>query len=99
MDLLSKRYASPCFFLDGMIRTGRLDEFVDDILQITNKEKEDQVTWEFFIHRVFDMSFKDFVEEIKINKENQSMSERTIETTVQHSMNILNKFNPEKGGE
>ena len=99
MDLLSKRYASPCFFLDGMIRTGRLDEFVDDILQITNKEKEDQVTWEFFIHRVFDMSFKEFVEEIKINKENQSMSERTIETTVQHTMNILNKFNPEKGGE
>jgi hypothetical protein len=99
MDLLSKRYASPCFFLDGMIRTGRLEEFVDDILQITNKEKEDDVTWEFFIHRVFNMSFKEFVEEIKNNKENQSLSERTIETTYQHSMNILNNFNPEKGGE
>lgn len=99
MDLLSQRYASPCFFLDGMIRTGRLEEFVDDILQITNKEKEDDVTWEFFIHRVFNMSFKEFVEEIKNNKENQSLSERTIETTYQHSMNILNNFNPEKGGE
>jgi hypothetical protein len=99
MDLLSKRYADPCFFLDGMIRTCRLDEFVDDILQITNKEKEDQVTWEFFLHRVFDKSFEDFVEEIKINKENKNMSKRTIETTVNHTMNILNKFNPEKGGE
>lgn len=97
MDLLSKRYASPCFVLNGIIQTGRLLEFVDEILQITASEKEDQANWEFFLHKVFEGSFNDFMEEQKINKENQQMSARTIETTIQHSNDILNNFNPEGG--
>jgi hypothetical protein len=99
MDLLSQRYASPCFLLNGMIQTGRLDEFVDDFIVTVRKEKEEQVNWEFYLHKVFDGSFSDFVDEIENNKKNQNMSERTIETTIQHSMDILNNFNPNRGGE
>lgn len=99
MDLLAKRYASPCFILDGIIQTGRLLEFVDEFLQITEQEKEDQVNWEFFLHKVFEGTFNDFIEEQKINKQNQNLSARTIETTIKHSNDILNNFNPEKGGE
>ena len=99
MDLLSKRYASPYFVLNGIIQTGRLLEFVDEILQITEQEKEDRANWEFFLHKVFEGSFNDFLEEQKINKQNQNLSVRTIETTIQHSKDILNNFNPEKGGE
>lgn len=99
MDLLSQRYASPCFFLNGMIQTGRLDEFVDDFMQITNDETEEKVNWEFYLHKVVEGSFKDFIEEIKTNKENKNMSKGTIETTVKDSLNILQNFKPEKGGE
>ena len=99
MDLLSKRYASPCFVLNGIIQTGRLPEFVDEFMQITQTEKEDQVNWEFFLHKVFEGSFNDFLEKQKINRQNQKLSARTIETTIQHSNDILNNFNPEKGGE
>jgi hypothetical protein len=101
MDLLSQRYASPCFFLNGVISTGRLLEFVEDMVEIINSEKEETALWEYYLHRApfFEGSFNDFKKEIKNNEEHQNMSERTIETTLQHSMNILNKFNPEKGGE
>lgn len=99
MDLLSKRYASPCFFLNGMIQTGRLDEFVNDFMQITNDETEEQVNWEFYLHKVVEGSFKDFIEELKTDKENKNMSKRTIETTVKNSLDILQNFKPEKGGE
>ena len=84
-----------------MLKTGRLDEFVTEIIKLTNKEKEEQAMWEYFLHRApfYEGSFEDFCAEARNNAEHQNMSERTIETTVQHTMNILNGFNPEKGGE
>jgi hypothetical protein len=99
MDLLSKRYANPCFFLNGMIQTGRFAEFVDEFVQTINEEREEQNNWEFFLHRVWDRSFSDFKHDIEINKQNKGLSKGTIETTIQHSMNILNNFNPNEGGE
>lgn len=98
MDLLYQRYASPYLFLDGMIQTGRFDSFVDDFIDIVLKEKEEKVNWEFFLHKVYEGTFAEFTEQLKIDKENANMSARTIETTVQHSMDILNSFNPEQRG-
>ena len=106
MDLLHKRYASPCFFLDGMLQSGRFEEFVDEFIRTVNSEiefenheKEMRFHWECWLHKIFDKDFKDYMAEIKNDEEHKNMSERTIETTVQYSMNILNQFNPEKGGE
>lgn len=99
MDRLFHRYADPFSFINGMIRTGRLVEFVDNLISTENQEKEDQANWEFFLHKVFEGSFHDFVEQQRIDRENQSMSVRQIETTVQNSLKILNQFNPEEGGE
>lgn len=98
MDLLSKRYANPCFFMDGMIQTGRFCEFVDEFVQTVNEEEAEKKEWEFFLHKVWDGSFGEFREEIKNNRENQTMSEGTIETTIKHTQNILRNFNPEKRG-
>ena len=99
MDLLFARYADPFSFINGMILTGRFCEFVVSIWNKTEKEKDDREIWEFFLHRVYDKSFDGFKEELRNNAKNRNMSERTIETTVNHSMNILQNFNPEKGGE
>lgn len=97
MDLLSKRYADPCFFLNGIIQTGRLEEFVDYLMTTTNHEENEKTLWEYYLHKVFEGSFDEFKEGIRINQRNKEMSARTIETTVQGSMDILKKFNP-KGG-
>lgn len=99
MDLLFARYADPFSFINGMIRTGRFREFVYSLSDAVEKEKNDREIWEFYLHRVFNKTFDGFKEELRINAENRNMSDRTIETTINHSMNILQNFNPEKGGE
>lgn len=85
--------------MDGMIQAGRFDEFVIDFIKAVNLELEEKYDWEFFLHKIYDKSYKEFKEEIKTNQQNQEMSERNIEATIQHSMNILNNFNPDEGGE
>ena len=99
MDLLFKRYASPFLFMDGMIHAGRFDEFVIDFIKTVNLELEEKYDWEFFLHKVYDKSYKEFKEEIKTNQQNQEMSQGNIEATIQHSMDIMKNFNPEQGGE
>lgn len=97
MDLLFKRYASPFPFIDGMIQTGRFSEFVSEFIRTVNEEIEDQTSWEFYLNKVQDGSYKDFKDELETNRQNQNISKHDIESTVQQSINILNNFNPERG--
>ena len=99
MDRLHQRYADPYPFMDGMIQTGRFAEFVHQFLEIDHKEREEQTSWEYFLHKSWEGSFDDFKAEMENNKKNQQMSERTMETTIKDSMNILKNFNPSNGGE
>ena len=100
MDLLYQRYASPFSFIDGMILSRRFGEFVVEFVNTITKEKEDKQNWEFFLHKVWEGSYQDFLAGVENNKKNLTMTKRTIETTVQHSMDILNNFSPdERGGE
>ena len=97
MDLLHTRYASPFPFVDMYISSGRFDEFTNSLIKTVNEEREAKAEWEFFLHKVFDQSFDDFKEEIRITNENKNMSEHDMETIIKQSMNILNNFNPERG--
>ena len=99
MDALFKRYANPFLFMDGMIRTGQFRYFVRSFLNEINNETEENTLWEYYLHRVFEGSFADFKAGIKTDRENQSMSEADMGATIKHSMNILQHFSPEKGGE
>ena len=85
--------------MDGMIQTCRFEEFVCELTKTVNQEKEDDVNWQFYLHKVWEGTFKEFLEGIETNKKNQSMSKKTIETTVKDSMNILKGFNPTEGGD
>lgn len=100
MDLLFKRYADPFLFINQMIRSGRFDSFVVDFVDTIQKEKNEQASWEYFLHKVWEGSFSDFRSNMETDKELQTMSDEQIETTVQNSMNILKNFNPnDEGGE
>lgn len=99
MDALFKRYGHPFLFMDGMIRAGRFCYFVQSFWKAIHKEENDKTLWEYYIHRVFEGSFNDFRDGIENDKQNQSMSEQDMETTMKHTMNILQNFSPEKGGE
>ena len=92
MDLLFKRYASPFLLIDNLILIGSSSSFVDDFINFINKEKEEQINWEFFLHKVFDKSWKKFCEEVS-----QPIDDKEIDlgATVKKSKDMLNNFTPE----
>ena len=87
MDLLFTRYASPFVLLDGLILTNSLKNFVDDFFDFVNEDRE----WEFFLHKVYDKSWSDFVKEIE-----QSENQKPIDlgATLVKSKNMLSNFTP-----
>ena len=92
MDLLFKRYASPFILLDNLILIGSSSSFIDDLINFINEETEEQTRWEFFLHKVFDKSWKEFCDEVSqpiVNKEID------LGATVKKSKDMLNNFTPE----
>lgn len=92
MDLLFKRYASPFSLMDGYIQTSRLCEFIFAVV----KQKEEDDRWEYYLHKVWNMSYSDFCRESQTSQDLRRMSEEDIETTLKKSIDILGNFNPEK---
>ena len=62
MDLLFTRYASPFLLLDQLILTNSLSGYIDDLFTIISEEKQEQTMWEFFLHKVYDKTWKEFCE-------------------------------------
>ena len=87
MDLLLPRQASPFVLLDGLILTNSLNNFVYDFFDFINEERN----WEFFLHKVYDQSWSDFVKEIE-----QSENQKPIDlgATLVKSKNMLSNFTP-----
>ena len=91
MDLLFKRYASPFSLLDAYISVGSLSDFIDDFFKFVGDEREEDTKWQFFLHKVFDKSWKEFCEEIEsINKSD----EVDLGATIKKSHDMLTNFTP-----
>ena len=92
MDLLFKRYASPFVLLDNFIAMGSLSDFIDDFFKFINEEQQEDTKWQFFLHKVFDKSWKEFCEEIEsVDK----AKEIDLGATIKKSYDMLNNFAPE----
>ena len=92
MDLLFSRYASPFVLLDTLILTGSTSDFIDDMFKFINKEKEEQMLWEFFLHKVYEKSWKEFVDETNTSDEQKEVD---LGATLNKSKNMLKNFTPE----
>lgn len=86
MDLLFRRYASPFLFMDGMISTDRLTEFVHNIVDNSNKENEETTMWEFFLNKVHGESYEQFLARLKDEKPSLP-SDDDLKAMVENSMN------------
>lgn len=95
MDLLFKRYASPFLLLDEFIKIGRFSQFVTELLNAENTEKDEKALWEYYLVRVWDGSFNSFKEQLENERKNANMTETDIETIVNDSVKTLINFNPE----
>ena len=93
MDLLLKRYASPFVLLDNLIFTNSTSDFISDLIKTINEEQEKKELWDFFLHKVYDKSWKEFVDEINISKEQKEVD---LGATLTKSKNMLKNFTPER---
>lgn len=94
MDLLFKRYANPYIFLDSMLECGC---FAETVGQIWNFEQDD-ISWEYFLHKIWDKTFDEFKNEISPKDESKFIDKEVVGATVIKSKNILDGFAP-KGKE
>ena len=92
MDLLFKRYASPFVLLDNLIATASLSNFIDDFFKFVGEEKQEETKWQFFLHKVFDKSWKDFYEEIASVDKAEKVD---VGATIKKSHDMLNNFTPD----
>lgn len=92
-DLVFRRYANPYPLMDGMIRAGKLCEFVEGLVKRYNDEQREKVIWEVWLHRVFDKPFPEFVEELEKGKEKPVSNEQVLEI-VEDSKSILGTVIP-----
>ena len=82
--------------LEQMMQAGRLAEFIDEIGQLMWQEKADKQRWDFWLHRVFDMTFDEYVQLCEDSmQQNESSEKNDIEATVKHSYEMMENFHPE----
>ena len=63
-------------------------EFIVEINDITTEERH----WDFYLHKVFDKSFAEYLKEVQKPAEPETADMKQVETTVKNSMNILDTF-------
>lgn len=99
MDLLHKRYASPFPLLDNLIENKQFSEYIQFLLNKEAEDRNDQMLWEFYLHKVFDKSFKEFRETMLAesegeSKKNDATDEAKRNEIIEKSNAILNGFVP-----
>ena len=94
MDLLAQRYASPFLMLDEFIRLNQLHDFAIEILDTIAKEKVHDARWEFYLHKVWDVTFDEYCRicDEKTDSSDSKMSEKEILNVVSESRKMLEGF-------
>lgn len=91
MDILSQRYGCPFFILDDFIRLNQLHDFVVEITNVINEEKKEQVQWEFYLHKVFDMTYTEYMSKIN-ESEPEEMSKEEMINIIYESKGIIDSY-------
>ena len=109
MDLLYSRYSNPLEFMRLYIDQGRFGEFVEEILEMEQKRKQEKVAkedeqklWEMYLHSMSDKSYIDWKKEVLSNnsgnKDHQkpvlAMSDEQVEDAKRQARGILQRFSP-----
>lgn len=89
--MLYKRYGKPTDLIQQMLDTGQFSDFIDEVVTIRNEEVNEQTMWEYYLHRVFDMPFDEFLKKVK-SEDTEPVDMNEIETTVKASQDVLKLF-------
>ena len=86
--------------MDVMIQSGRLLEFIREMLHIRNEEMEEKTAWEVWLHKVWQQDWQDFRASLN-DKNSTTNAAPTHEQTadiVKQSMSIMGSFMSMRGG-
>lgn len=92
--MLFQRYASPMVILEKMVQTRRLSEFVREFVNIRNNELVEKTQWEYWLHRVFDMPFGEYLERSSVDTQAETVNTVNLAQTVSDSFDMVNSFCP-----
>ena len=84
-----------------MIQTGRLTEFLSELFRIRKEEMEDKVTWEAWLHKVWDQDWPEYYasRHDKSSTTEAAPPKEKLKETVRASAQMLMNFCPDGGGE
>ena len=95
MDLLAQRYASPFLILDEFIRLNQLHEFLVQTLTRIADEKVHDARWQFWLHKVFNMTFEDYVRRCEEPEQTAQINYDQIGGIINDSKEMLTCFVPD----
>lgn len=81
--------------LDQMIKTGRLEEFISELVEIRNEELEEKATWEFWLHKDFERSYNDCREAMMNSQPPKTITKAELTEIVKQSAEIASFVPPE----
>lgn len=92
MDLLSQRCANPYLVLDDFIRLGQLHEFSIETMKLIADEKIQNIRWDYYLHKVWDMSFEDYVASCEEKQPDEVIKQEDAVKIIRDSNSILESF-------
>lgn len=77
--------------LEHYIKSGKLSEFIDFLFSEKMKERNEKIeqkTWELWLHKVFDKSYKEFSETVEADNESRKKAGSMKKIDVQHAAKV-----------
>ena len=96
MDLLAQRYASPFIILDEFIRLKQLHEFLVQILTRIADEKVHDARWNFWLHKVYNMTFEEYVRKCEEPEQGEEINFAEFGGIISESQKMLAGYVPEE---
>ena len=78
-----------------MIKTGRLEEFISALVDIHNEELDEKATWEFWLHKDFEHSYKECCEAMMNSQPPKPATKAELARIVKHTMEMSTFVPPE----
>lgn len=79
-----------------MIKTGRLDEFISELVNIRNEELDEKTMWEFWLHKDFERSYNECREAMMNSQPEKPTSKAELLEIIKQSMNIASFVPPDE---
>ena len=81
-----------------MIQSGRLLEFIREMLHIRNEEMVEKAEWEVWLHKDWNMDWPEFHKTRNEQYSTNAAPTQKPEDIVKQSMSIMGSFMPMRGG-